>query len=412
VGGGFFATIGLAIVGARGATYVSFLAGGLIALLTAYSYVGLTRRYPGAGGTLSFVQQAYGPGLFSASVGTLLILSYVAIVAVYAHALGAYSAAYFPPAQRDLPAHLFGSLAIVALALVNLRGGGAIRRSENAFVVGKLAVLMAFIVAGFALGPFAWERFDPARWVSARTILSSGIVAFLSYEGFELIANASGHITDLRRTLPFAFYGSVLCAIVIYVLVTLVAIGHTPFEQLGAAQDFALSAAAAQFMGPFGFGLLALGAVLASASAINADLFGSARMPVLLAEQGEAPRSLYVAPEETPVKSLFVLTALALVAVNLLNLHAISAATSGGFLIVFATVNLAAARLSRETGSTPWIPLVAACACVGALGTLLWGLISNPSRHSSLLAVAAIALLAVGLQLAFRTRTVTGRPPV
>ncbi len=44
VGGGFFATFGLAVVGARGSTYLSFLLGGILALFTAYSYVRLTLR--------------------------------------------------------------------------------------------------------------------------------------------------------------------------------------------------------------------------------------------------------------------------------------------------------------------------------------------------------------------------------
>ncbi|MGB3365661.1 MAG: hypothetical protein WBB48_12875, partial [Thermodesulfobacteriota bacterium] len=42
VGGGIFATIGLAIVESRGATYLSFLIGGVVALLTAYSYLRLS----------------------------------------------------------------------------------------------------------------------------------------------------------------------------------------------------------------------------------------------------------------------------------------------------------------------------------------------------------------------------------
>ena len=42
VGGGFFATFGITVAGAKGATPISFLLAGAIALVTAYSYVGLT----------------------------------------------------------------------------------------------------------------------------------------------------------------------------------------------------------------------------------------------------------------------------------------------------------------------------------------------------------------------------------
>jgi hypothetical protein len=61
------------------------------------------------------------------------------------------------------------------------------------------------------------------------------------------------------------------------VLAIIVAIGHMPFDAMKEAQSFALSATAQRFMGSFGFGLMRLGAVLASASAINADFFGAAK---------------------------------------------------------------------------------------------------------------------------------------
>ena len=65
VGGGFFATFGLTIEGAKGGTPLAFLIGGLVALLTAYSYIPLTLRYPGPGGTVAFIRIAFGRGLLA-----------------------------------------------------------------------------------------------------------------------------------------------------------------------------------------------------------------------------------------------------------------------------------------------------------------------------------------------------------
>jgi hypothetical protein len=45
--------------------------------------------------------------------------------------------------------------------------------------------------------------------------------------------------------------------------------------------------------------------------------------------------------------------------------------TARGFLIIFAVVNIAEARTSRQRGSVPWISIVAAAACAGALTALL-----------------------------------------
>src|SRR5664279_6408166 len=91
VGGGIFATLGIAANGSRGSTYVSFLLGGAIALLTAYSYVHLSLTYPGKGGTVTFIEKGFGNGLFGSSMNVLLVFSYVVLLAVYADASVSYT---------------------------------------------------------------------------------------------------------------------------------------------------------------------------------------------------------------------------------------------------------------------------------------------------------------------------------
>ncbi|HDO34277.1 MAG TPA: amino acid transporter, partial [Chromatiales bacterium] len=49
IGGGIFAVTGLAIELTRGAVPIAFAVAGVVALLTAYSYLKLTLRYPSRG---------------------------------------------------------------------------------------------------------------------------------------------------------------------------------------------------------------------------------------------------------------------------------------------------------------------------------------------------------------------------
>ena len=182
----------------------------------------------------------------------------------------------------------------------------------------------------------------------AAQIVSSGMIVFLAYEGFELIANASARISNPETTLPIAFYGSVVAAIVIYVLAIIVAIGHMPFEFMKEAQSFALSATAQQFMGSFGFALMTVGAVLASASAINADFFGASKLPVMLSEHGEMPRGFSGEIKGKHVASMLFVGVIALICVNFVGLAELSAATSGGFLVVYGVVNFANVKLAHE----------------------------------------------------------------
>jgi len=100
VGGGFFATFGITAASAAGGTPIAFLIGGVIALLTAYSYIGLTLAFPGPGGTVSFITRAFGSGIVAATVNVLLVLSYIAIMSVYAYALAGYTQGYLPQRRQ------------------------------------------------------------------------------------------------------------------------------------------------------------------------------------------------------------------------------------------------------------------------------------------------------------------------
>jgi len=402
VGGGFFATFGLTIAGARGATPVAFLIAGLIALVTAYSYIGLTLRYPGPGGSVAFIGTAFGHGLLAAALNVLLVLSYVAIMSVYAAALASYSVPYLPEAVRSSASHIIASLAIIGLGLVNFVGAGLMERLENLFNIGKLGVLALFILAGFLVGQLQWTRLQPADWPPTPTVIASGMLGFLAYEGFELIANASNQIRVPERTLPIAFLGSVLVAIVVYVLAFVVGIGHLSFSEITASKDFAISAAAESFLGPVGFGIMAIGGILASASAINADYFGAANLPPRLAASNELPSAFHRSIHGKNVLSLVILGILALYAVNALSIEALSAATSGGFLVVYAAVNIAAWKLAGETAASRWLTGLAALLCICAFAIMVGQFLSDPATLKSGVAVAALIAIALAIEWSYQ----------
>ncbi len=402
VGGGVFATIGLAVVAAHGAAHLSFLVGGLLALLTAYAYVRLTLAFPGQGGTVTFVAEAFGGGLLAAGLNTLLVFSYVMVMAVYAITLANYAAHFLPPALDRTWQPLLAPGAILVLALVNLVGPRLVERSEGLLNVCKLAILVAFIVAGLASPALTLDRLGPAQWVGPVDIVAGGMVVFLSYEGFELIANASDRIRTPGRSLPLAYYGSVGAAILLYVLMVVVTVGHLSFAAIADTQAYALSAAAQTFMGGTGFGLLAAGAVLAAASAINADLFGAAKLPVILAQAGEAPRSLGRAVWGRYPAALALVAVLAVLITRAGDLRAISAASSAGFLLVFAMVNVANVRLAARTGSRRWISALAAVACLAALATMLVQIARQTGGRDELRLIVGLALLPFVYQAVFR----------
>jgi amino acid transporter len=392
VGGGIFATLGLAVAHARGSAWLSFLVAGAVALLTAYSYSKLAIAFPSSGGTVAFLLRGYGKGFMTDRLSTLLVLSYIVIMALYANAFSTYAVLLLPAEY----AHLQPWLAAAVLILLGLANGllpAAMDAGEGVLNVVKLVVLGAFIALGLGSGDLSLERLGPASWVGPVNIFVTGMLIFLSYEGFELIANASPRVTDRARNLPLAFYGSVVVAMLLYISIVVVSVGHLPFEQLEAQKNHAISAVAETFMGRFGFGFMAVGAIVAAVSAINADMFGSTRLMGMLSEEGPHRWKRVGTVFGGHPWKLVLLTMAGVIATTTMNLHALSAVSSAGFLMVFAAVNAANARLAKETKSVRWVSLGAAMTCLGALGAMLVQLGGQAARRHEALIIVGMAVL-------------------
>ena len=112
VGGGIFAVLGTAVSLAGGGTPFAFLVAGFVALLTAYAYAKLSVKYPSAGGTVVFLDRAFGIDLATGSLNLMLWLSYLVTIALYASAFGSYGATFFPHAAPWLK-HILLSVGIL-----------------------------------------------------------------------------------------------------------------------------------------------------------------------------------------------------------------------------------------------------------------------------------------------------------
>lgn len=91
VGGGIFAVLGLAVELTKGGTPLAFLSAGCIALMTSYAYAKLSVSFPSTGGTVHFINQAFGKNTFSGGINNLLWVSYIIMLSLYAKAFGAYA---------------------------------------------------------------------------------------------------------------------------------------------------------------------------------------------------------------------------------------------------------------------------------------------------------------------------------
>lgn len=403
VGGGIFAVLGLAVQLAEAGTPVAFALAGVVAFVTSYSYARLSVAYPSRGGTVEFLNRAFGPGLATGGLNVLLLLSYVVMLSLYAVAFASYGVSFFPGDAQTLWKHVLISGIVVLLTGINVLSAAIVGRFEEWIVGFKVAILLFFVAVG--LWSTSVHRFEPAAWASPLHVVAGGMIIFLAYEGFELIANTAEDVRNPRKTLPRAYYSAVGFVIVLYVLVSLVTVGNLSIGDIVGARDYALAESAKPFLGGFGFVLIAIAALLSTGSAINATLYGAARTSYTIARDGELPQVLEKRIWSRPVEGLLITSAATLLVANFFDLSRISMMGSAGFLLIFAAVNGANALLHVETGSHKWVPRLGVGLCLVALAVLIW------ERATVSVAEVWVLVAMVGLAFAIEAayRRITGR---
>ena len=395
VGGGIFAVLGLSVQMTRGAAPEAFIIAGLVALVTAYSYAGLSVAFPSQGGTITFIDQAFGSGMLTGVINVMLWISYIVMLSLYAFAFGSYAAAMFPEGSQIFWKHVLLSAAILMVTGLNFLSVELIGRAEQWIVALKIAILLFFVAVG--VWSIEASRLATSSWAAPVNILAGAMIIFLAYEGFELIANTAEDVRTPDRILPIAFYSSVGFVIVIYILVAAVTVGNLSVQRIVEAKDYALAVAARPFLGGFGYILITLAAMLSTLSAINATLYGAARLSYNIAKDGELPAVLEHKLWSRPVEGLLITAGATLLVANLFDLSSISTMGSAGFLLIFAAVNAANAVLAKKTNSHRSISILGVLLCLGALFSLIqYTLKTVPYHLWILLAMVMLAFLIEG----------------
>lgn len=389
VGGGIFSVLGVIIGTAGQWAWLSFIIGGLIALVSAHSYSQLSNKYRKGGGSFTFLNEINHQGI-AGSLSWVLILGYVLTISVYAFTFGHYVAhvlnwgAWFP--------RVLAVAAIASLALVNLRGVGDSSRVEIVTVWGKLMVLVAIAIFGIIHWDTAelTQGIQPKSWSAA--ILGAATI-FMAYEGFQLLSYDYEDIHNAPKTLPRATLTAVGAVIVIYILVALGVTMITGAETLVKQKEVALAVAGEQAWGITGLLLVTVAAAFSTGSAINATLFSTSRLMEAVAKKRDLP-NLFIKENKAsiPYYAITIVAAIAATLAAIGSLATLVDAASLIFLIAFGVVNFLS---YRQKTKYRYLSLAGAIGCAAAIiMTSIEQFQNKPIPISILLALIAFALLA------------------
>jgi amino acid transporter len=402
IGAGIFSILGVVAHAAGNAMWLAFMLGGIVALLSTYSYAKLGAAFPSAGGAVHFLVKGFGDGVLSGGFNLFMWVGYIISLALYASAFGSYAATFAGAPSPGLTRSLAVGV-VVMLTLVNAFGPGLVGRWETSIVTIKVAILVLFAAVGVwfirpgYLSPELWPRTD--------SILFGAGVLFIGYEGFGLITNAAADMRNPRKLLPRALYSSVILVMVIYLAVSLTVSGNLSDYEIERARDYALAEAAKPSLGQFGFRLIAIAALFSTASAITATLFGAANVCYMIARDGELPAGLSHTEWKDATGGLLLTAALVIAVMLAFDLSGITMMGSAAFLLIYAAVNAGHLNVLRQTEANPvivWLSLITCLAMFAVLCVYTWQ--QQPAAIAALVIFAALSFAAEWLY-----RQITGR---
>jgi len=356
VGAGIFVLLGEAGAIAGSLVWISFILGGIIALLSGYSLAKLAAAYPSRGGVVEYLVQCYGEGVFSGSLSVLFYLSAMVAIAMVAKTFGTYAAMMSIGENNALWANSFAIGILIIFMLINLAGSSLIAKSEDVIVIIKLGIIILFtVVVFFYIDPALLSLKDAPPVMN---VFSSVALTFFAFEGFRVITNTAEDMDNPGKTMLKAMMIAIALVMVLYVVVTFAVFGNLPLAEIIKVQDYALAEAAKPAFGHIGFTIMAAAALISTASSINANLYAVTNVTYQMAKNGELPE-LYERNVWHSSEGLIVSTFILIVFVLFFDLGEIAAIGSISILFIHALVHIGHLLKINETKASKFLVLLA-----------------------------------------------------
>jgi amino acid transporter len=139
---------------------------------------------------------------------------------------------------------------------------------------------------------------------------------------------------------------------------------------------------------------VSIAALLSTFSAINATIYGNARLGYNIAKDGKLPHKLLLKRREIPFMGVLYTTIFSLILANSIDLGQIAIIGSAGFLLIFFIVNISAYKLKKQINANKYITIISSLlSFIALLILLIYTYQSDPNAVMIFMLFIIISLL-------------------
>lgn len=355
LGAGIYGLIGQAAGLSGNAIWLSFIVALVAALLTGLSYASLGSRYPKAGGTAYIVERAFGSPAAGFVVGLMLLCAAAIGLPTLALVFARSFAGTFGLNERFLP--------IIAIALLLFLGLVTFRGIRESIWLNTLCCAMEAggLLLVIATGFTHWGSVDylevPAQSAALFphlntlfiAVMSSTILTFFAFIGFEDTLNIAEECRDPQRTLPRGLLMAMGIVALLYISVAITAVSVVPWQQLSNSSNPLTDVirVTAPFIPPGLFSAIALfsitNTILVNYVTASRLIYGMAQQRLLPALLGKIHMT-----RRTPHIAVFALFIIFIPSAILGSVPQLAAASTLLLLSVFTLMNVSLVILQKR----------------------------------------------------------------
>ena len=355
VGAGIYALVGEvgALVG--GAIWTAFLCAFVLAIFTAASYAELVTKYPRAGGSATYVNNAFRNPFVSFMVAFAVMASGITSACTLTLAFSGDYLSQFISAPTIAAALVF----MVLIGCINFYGISESVRINVILTCVEITGLVLIVMIGAAA--LAGGHGDPGRAFEFKegtsvlpAILAGTVLAFYALIGFDDSVNVAEETQHPSRNYPRAIFGALLLAGVVYLLVTFTASMVVPTGTLAESSGPLLEVVKT---GPIAIPpkLFAAIALLAVSNGALINMIMASRIVYGMGDQGVVPTvfSTVQRGRRTPWVSILFTTIIAVLLLATIGgndeaLSMLGSTTVVLLLLAFIMVNISVLVLRRD----------------------------------------------------------------